>query len=270
MSKRDHQLELERLYSKNQLMYRLRTEFTTCKEFDFSEYIESKGIDLSFGINVLVQMALHKRATLPVLAGVMRKHMDSAQETVAELHKCAEADLVDWHDSLGQFVAKFLISEDVQEELDRFQYPLPMIIEPFELKSNLDTGYLLGKGSVILRDNHHEEDVCLDHLNRLNKLKLCINHDTALMIKNQWRGLDKIKAGETPADFERRKKQFEKYDRTAKDVIDLLTQEGNEFYLTHKYDKRGRTYCQGHHITYQGTPWNKAVIQFANTEIVKG
>ena len=51
-------------------------------------------------------------------------------------------------------------------------------------------------------------------------------------------------------------KQFEKYDRTAKDVIDLLIQEGNEFYLTHRYDKRGRTYSQGYQI--QGVRHDKS------------
>lgn len=270
MSKYLRQIELEHLYNKNQLMYRMRNEFINSKDVDFCQHIEDHGINLKFGIDLLVQMALHKRTTLPILAGIMRKHMPTAQDTVKELYKCAEADLVDWEDSLGQFVAKFLISEDVQEELDRFQYPLPMIVEPKELKNNKGTGYLLGQGSVILKDNHHEDDVCLDHINRLNMIQLCINHDTATMIKNQWRGLDKARPGETAVEFERRKKQFEKYDRTAKDVIDLLTQEGNEFYLTHKYDKRGRTYCQGHHVTYQGTPWNKAVIQFARTELVKG
>ena len=73
--------------------------------------------------------------------------------------------------------------------------------------------------------------------------------------------------GETRADFEKRRRAFEKYDRTAKDVIGLLQQEGSEFYLTHKYDKRGRTYCQGYHVTYQGAPWNKAVIEFADQEV---
>ena len=85
------------------------------------------------------------------------------------------------------------------------------------------------------------------------------------MIKNQWRGLDKIKAGETPADFERRKKQFEKYDRTAKDVIDLLTQEGNEFYLTHKYDKRGRMYTDSYYLNPQGNDYKKCMLNSADS-----
>ena len=43
---------------------------------------------------------------------------------------------------------------------------------------------------------------------------------------------------------------------------------GNHFYLTHRYDKRGRTYAQGYYINPQGNEWNKAVLEFADKEIV--
>ena len=264
----DHQKMLEQLFNKNQLLPRLNFEFSTFDDGVFVKHMAKHKIPVKFGLDLLVQMALHKRATLPVLVGLLRKHEPTAQATVEMIKRCAEADLVDWEDALETFVVKYTISDELQAELDRFQYPLPMVVPPVHLTCNKDSGYLLSGGSVILRKNHHDDDVCLDHLNRLNRTKLCINHDTATMIKNKWRGLDKVQEGETKADFEKRKRAFEKYDRVAKDVIELLIKEGNEFYLTHKYDKRGRTYCQGHHVTYQGTPWNKAVIEFANKEVV--
>lgn len=263
-----HQRKLEELFNKNQLIPRLIHEFTSCDQFDFVKHIKDNKIPLQFGIQVLVQMALHKRTSLPTMVGIMRAYESTVHSTVEMLKRCAEADLMDWSDALEVFIVKFTVSDDVQAELDRYQYPLPMVVPPYELRTNKDSGYLLTNGSVILRKNHHNDDVCLDHLNRLNKIKLCINHDTATMIKNKWKGLDKIQPGETKADFEKRKRAFQKYDRVAKDVIDLLIKEGNEFYLTHKYDKRGRTYCQGHHVSYQGTPWNKAVIQFSNKEVI--
>ena len=264
-----HQIMLENLFNKNQLIPRLIYEFSTSKEFDFVEHIKANRIPVQFGLQVLVQMALHKRTSLPVMVGIMRPYEANVHSTVEMLKRCAEADLMDWNDALEQFIVKFTLSDDVQEELDRYQYPLPMVVPPLQVRTNRDSGYLLTSGSVILRKNHHNDDVCLDHINRLNKIKLCINHDTATMIKNKWKGLDKVQPGETKADFDKRKRAFQKYDRVAKDVIDLLIKEGNEFYLTHKYDKRGRTYCQGHHVTYQGTPWNKAVIEFANKEVVQ-
>jgi hypothetical protein len=217
-------------------------------------------------------MALHKRTTLEILVGILRAHFepspDASQIAADMLLKAAEADLVTYNHPLRQFIVLYTLSDDVQAELDRFQYPLPMVVEPRTLRSNSDCAYLLRNESVILKRNHHEEDVCLDHLNRVNKVKFAIDHDTATMIQNRWRNLDKPKAGETKEDFQKRKRAFEKYDKTAKEVITLLVQEGNEFYLTHKYDKRGRIYCQGYHVDYQGAPWNKAVIQLADKEYI--
>lgn len=264
-----HQIELEKLFSKNQLIPRIRREFEHCEGFDFTAYMEKNKIPIPFGFDVLTQMALHKRTSLPTLVGILRHHFDDSQLTADMILRAAEADLVDWSPTLRMFVVRFTLSADVQEELDKFQFPLPMVVEPMTLTRNTDTGYLMTGGSVILKKNHHEDDVCLDHINRVNKVKFSIDHDTATMVKNQWRNLDKPKAGETKDDFEKRKRAFEKYQRTAHDVIDLLIQEGNEFYLTHRYDKRGRIYCQGYHVNYQGAAWNKACIELADKEMIE-
>lgn len=264
-----HQIELEHLFSKNQLMQRIRAEFIGCAQFSFEAYLEAEGIPEDFGIELLAQMALHKRADLPTMVGCLRHLCKSSQEAADLLLKCAMADLVDWSPTLRIFVVKFTISADVQTDIDRFQYPLPMVVEPKEVKRNVHSGYFLNNSSIILKHNHHDDDVCLDHINRMNRVKFTVNFDTATMIKNQWRNLDKPKDGESQADFDRRVRAFNKYDQTAKGVLETLIEHGNEFYFTHKYDKRGRTYCQGHHANYQGTPWNKAVIEFAVGEVTR-
>lgn len=264
-----HQVELERLFSKNQLIPRIRSEFQNFKEFNFTEYMISKEIPVPFGMDLLVQMVIHKRANLQTLIGLLYHHFGNGQTTADMLVKAAKADLVDYSPNLRVFVLKFNISQDVQDELDLFQYPLPMVVEPKRIANNRQTGYFMGNGSVILKNNHHEDDVCLDHLNRLNQIRLTINLGTAQMVKNKWRNLDKPKEGETKESFLERKRAFEKYDSKAREVMTLLTQHGDCFYLTHRYDKRGRTYCQGYHVNYQGTPWNKAVIEFADKELVE-
>lgn len=266
----EFQIEIERLFHKNQLFPRIKDEFLDCDGF-FETIITEHEIDLEFGFDLLVQMVLHKRAHLPTLVGVLRKHFDGdCQKTADALLKAAEANLVDWNPVTKQFIIRYDITPDVQEELDRYQFPLPMVVEPKELKTNEDTGYYTSKNSVILRKNHHDEDVCLDHLNRINKIRFRVNQKVATTIKNRWRNLDKPKPDEEIGEYQKRVRAFEKYDRTVHDVMEHLglANEG-EFYLTHKYDKRGRTYCQGYHVNYQGTPWNKAVIEFANKEFVE-
>lgn len=262
----ERQIQLEQLFNKNQLIPRIRKEFTDCAQFNFMEYINQCGIPVLFGIDLLVQMALHKRATLPILIGCMRHHCESGQETADLIHKAAQADLVDYNVPLKQFIVKFNISADVQAELDKFQFPLPMVVPPEHVGSNKETGMLVSGGSIILRHNHHNDDVCLDHINRMNAVKFTINHDTAKMVKNKWRNLDKAKECETKEDFERRKRAFEKYDHSAREVLGMLP---DAFYFTHKYDKRGRVYCQGYHATYQGAAWNKAVVEFFDKEIIE-
>ena len=263
---RARQIELEQLFNKNQLIPRMRKEFTDCKDIDFMGYLKHKSIPELFGIDLLVQMALHKRTSLTTLIGCLRHHFQDSQKTADYIKLAAEVDLVDYDPEIRIFIVRYEISADVQAELDCFQFPLPMVVQPEIVKSNTDSGYLISRGSLILRNNHHDDDVCLDHINRMNAVKFTINQDTAMMVKNTWRNLDKPKEGETKADFERRKRAFEKYDRTAKDVIDMLPE---EFYLTHKYDKRGRFYCQGYHVTYQGAAWNKAVIELADKELTE-
>jgi hypothetical protein len=264
-----HQMELEKLYSKNQTIPRIRTEFQNCEDEDFVQYLIEKEIPVKFGIDLLVQMALHKRADIKTLIGLLYEHLKSAQATADMLLKAANADLVDYDVANRLFVVKFEISQDVQDDLDRFQYPLPMVVEPKPIEDNSTSGYYMNQSSVILKHNHHEDDVCLDHLNRMNSIKLTINETTAKMVHNKWKNLDKPKEGEEHEEYMSRKRAFLKYDRTAKDVIALLMQHSDHFYLTHKYDKRGRIYCQGYHVNYQGTPWNKSVVEFAEKEIVE-
>lgn len=263
-----HQMELERLFNKNQLMSRLRIEFENESDGYFLKLMREVGIPTQFGIDLLCQMALHRRCDAKTLIGVLKHHFPTAQQVADMLEISAKHDLVDWDDRFGIFIVKYVVSDDVQQELDRYQFPLPMVVKPKTVTTNRESGMLVSNSSIILKHNHHDDDVCLDHINRVNSIKLCIDNKTALMMANRWRNMDKPKEGETRDDFRKRQRAFEKYDRVAKAVIKTVISYDNEFYLTHKYDKRGRTYCQGYHVSYQGAPWNKAVIQLADKELV--
>lgn len=268
-----HQLVLEHAYNKNQLIPRIRAEFESCEEFDFLGYIKKHKLPQHFAIDLLVQMVLHKRAPFPTMVGILKKHFedckDPFQVCADMLDRAIECDLVQWNSTNHQLIVVFDITPELQRELDMFQFPLPMVVEPREVRTNLEDGYLTVNRSLLLRKTHHDDDICLDHINRVNKTRFCLNFDTAQMIRNKWRNLDHQKTDETAAEFRKRKKAFEKYDRTAREVVQLLVKQGNEFYLTHKYDKRGRVYCQGYHVNYQGAPWNKAVIELADKELVQ-
>lgn len=206
------------------------------------------------------------------MVGILHRHFkdysDPFQACADALHKAVNANLIKWGIRTDKFVVNFDIPEDVQQELDQYQYPLPCVVLPQHVRTNRDTGMFRSRGSIILKDNHHEEDVCLDHINRMNRIKFSLDFETAIMVQNSWRNLDKPKAGEEKGEYEKRVRAFDKYDRSSREVMAKLIMADNEFYLTHKFDKRGRIYSQGYHVNYQGNPWNKAVIELADKEHV--
>lgn len=264
------QIALEQLYSKYQLMDCIKGEFIAA---GFPNELARLEIPVDFGIELLAQIALHKRAPIYTLVGLLRKHFlaeDNPSQACADMIlKAAQEDFVDWNDLSQSVIVKFILSEDVQEKLNQFQYPLPMIEEPSTVSNNKQTGYRTIKGSLILKNNHHNEDICLDHINRMNAVPLSLNADVVAFVQNNWKNLNKAKEGEKVEDYRKRVRAFEKYDESSRDVLQALMAAGNRFWLTHKYDKRGRSYCQGYHATYQGNDWNKAVIEFADAEPVK-
>lgn len=260
------QLTLEENYDKHQLMPRLREEFA--KEIsNLKEFCEEADLPEKFVLDLLAQMALRKRADVPTLVGLLKHHFDGQHQITANaLLKSAELDLVNWDDLAQVFILVADVDPVVHADLESFQYPMPMVCAPYFLENNLSSAYIHPHGSLILKDNHHNGDICLDHLNRMNSVPLTVNVETARMVKNTWKGLDHQKPDEDYTVFQRRKKSFAKFERSAFRVIDILEDAGNRFFLTHKVDKRGRTYCQGHHINTQGNDWCKAIVEFADKE----
>lgn len=265
------QIELELLLAKNQLLPRMRSFFENHPTADFQGYMKSLDLPVAFGIDMMVQIALHKRADLPTMIGTLWHHLKDAQATADMLYKFAQTELIVWDTTLAKFVVVFEVDEATQAELDFFQYPLPMLVEPKPVLKNSDTGYInpqTTKGSIILKNNYHEGDVCLDHINRMNRIRFSVNLDVAVHTQNQWDNLDKPKPGESRKDYEKRLRAFQKYNQSVATAISIMEEQGNSFYFTHAYDKRGRTYCRGYQLNYQSNSYAKAIIELADKEII--
>lgn len=269
--KEEVQRQTETLFHKNQMMKRIREVFMNA-ETDFLGIMKAAQYPVEFGFALLAQMTLHKRANLPTLVGILRHHVEqkNCQLTADLLVKAVELDLVDFDIQTEIFIIVHDIPEAVQDELDAYQFPLPMIIPPKPVTHNKETGYLTHKGSIILQDNHHEGDVNLEHINRMNSIPLSIELRTTSMVKNKWKGLDRQDSDETREEYLQRIRTFNKYNRTAHLVHGYIESAGEGIcYLTHKYDKRGRVYCVGFHVNPQGNQWNKGALLFANKELLE-
>ena len=255
------QVSLETLYSKHQLLPTLRAEFDgIAVQYPIDE-------DHEFIRDMLAQICLHRQADPPTMVGILSPKYGSPQEVADKLLLMVEFDYIDYNEVTGNFQIVYDVSQDVQSMLDRYQYPLPMIVKPDLIKDNFTTGYHTITGSVILNGSPYfaNVDICLDHLNRINAVPLAL--DYAVLSSNEARYIKPTrKEGESYEDFRKRLKQASVFYGVSVEVMTGLSDLSDVFYLTHKYDRRGRCYASGYHVNTQGTDYNKAVIQLAVKE----
>lgn len=251
------QQNLEEIFHRNQLLDVLREQFAPLT-------------DDPFKLDCVVQIYLHKQADVPTMVGLFSPKWGEPQDVAEMLKEVVEDDLIDFDMETMRFSLKYEITQDVEEMLARYQFPLPMIIPPKKVTNNqMGSGYLDKKGRIVLNgsDVFDEEDVCLDHINRCNSVALTLNQNVVASAEGMMI-IPKRKIGEAFTDFQKRQKQAHVFYETSLEVMKGLLTLGNEFWLTHKYDRRGRTYAVGYHVNSQGTDYNKAVLELAKKEVI--
>lgn len=253
------QRNLEELYNRNQLMDVLRDQFSPLT-------------DDPFQLDCVCQIYLHKQADVPTMVGLFSPKWGEPQDVAEMLKEVVEADLMDFDMENKRFIMKYEITKDVEDLLAHYQFPLPMIVKPNKVQNNhMGSGYFDTKGRIVLNgsDIFDEEDVCLDHINRANSVSLGLNMDVIASEEGNMI-LPKRKIGEGFEDFQKRQKQAQVFYETSMEVMQGMLTLGNEFWLTHKYDRRGRTYAVGYHVNSQGTDYNKAVLELSRKEVING
>lgn len=249
------QQNLEELYHKNQLLDVLRHQFSPLT-------------DDPFKLDCVVQIYLHKQADLPTMVGLFSPKWGEPQDVADMLIEVVDDDLMDFDMETKRFILKYGITADVEEHLARYQFPLPMVVRPNQVTNNhMGSGYYDRKGSIVLNGSHvfDGEDVCLEHINKANSVALTLNMDVIASEEGN-QIIPKRKPSEGHEDFQKRLKQAKVFYDTSLEVMKGMLALGNEFWLTHKYDRRGRTYAVGYHINSQGTDYNKAVLELSKKE----
>lgn len=178
---------------------------------------------------------------------------------------------------------------ELNDELVKFisnsQYLPPMLCVPLELTSNYSSGYLTHTDSLILKGyNHHDGDICLDVLNTLNRVALRLDTEFVGSIEenpNEEFTVDRaidaaaekghfITALQAQAIVAKQIQNWNNFKGQSYEFYLLMATQGNEFYLTHKVDKRGRIYAGGFHITTQGSAHKKACVELAHEQFIDG
>lgn len=154
------------------------------------------------------------------------------------------------------------LSQQLTRYVTHSGYLPPMVCEPETITTNYQSGYLTHNDSLVLgKANGHDGDLCLDVINIQNQTPLKLDLDFLSRVEEEPTfELDTVEKSQQWSQF-----KAESYDRYR-----LMAVQGNRFHLTNKVDKRGRLYAQGYHIHTQGTGFKKAMIEFANEEIVGG
>lgn len=148
----------------------------------------------------------------------------------------------------------------LDEYIKNATYLPPLVCKPKKLTHNRDTPYLtIEDSSRILNKGHHSDDICLDVINLKNAVPMSLDVEFLCRVEE-----------EPNSDLDTPEKVKNWYDMKGQsyEFYDLMVKQGNKFYLDHKCDKRGRLYACGYHISTQGSPIKKAMIELYNKEVI--
>lgn len=220
---------------------------------------------------ILTQVYLHKRMNIPTIVGCIRHSCESAQEASDFVVRAINNKWIKYDSNRKEVLVRYAPEDEIVKKMEQFQFPPPLLVKPKPIKRNTDSAYYsIPSDNIVLNRKYVpkdlKQDFCLDHINKMNQIAFKLNMDVVDAIDNHWEGTMHPKEGETPEDFQKKVKAFQKYDRNAHHLIKMIEDTGNRFHLAHHYDKRGRIYSQGYYINYQGNDWCKACIEFADEE----
>tara|TARA_B100000929_G_scaffold108179_1_gene85700 strand:- start:7125 stop:8036 length:912 start_codon:yes stop_codon:yes gene_type:complete len=153
------------------------------------------------------------------------------------------------------------LDDEIKQHLINIRYQPPMVSKPIVVMNNRAYQYYSFSESLLLGTpvNHHDMPLALDVINLMNNQALSLDYHV----------LQLEELPNKPLDTLQKQEQFTQMKQASRTVYNEMLDHGNKFYLTHKFDKRGRLYSQGYHINIQSTEYKKALINFAKKEVVK-
>lgn len=225
-------------------------------------------------LNVLTQTVLIASDYVPLLTicssvsfGLSRYHDIQTCADVLWLINQTDLILIDIVDDTRYIQSNMELPEELVNRLVIMCVLPPMLVKPRTLRHNKSCGYLtINKDSLILGDkeNYHDECISLDVLNTLNSQALCLDLDICYKFQKEFKSefdKDTDEYLNQRKTYERAKEQFEFF-------LDKI--QDKTIHFTHKVDKRGRIYSQGHAFNIQGSSYEKACINLKTKEFVTG
>lgn len=197
---------------------------------------------------------LNDRTTLQSVIGqvagkiTVEDTLDRAKIAAECIALCAHADLIEI-DAGNTYIV--YTKWNIDTGLDRSDKHVILTHKPQPKVTN----QILGN-----RYKQHDEETCLDHINRMNSIKYSLNLPLIRMMEEQ---------ATFTIDTTQKAEQWDLFINESYKKYLQLARGDNEFYLEWKYDTRGRCYSEGYYINPQGSSFKKAITQLANKEVVQ-
>lgn len=230
-------------------------EYYASKNARIAEW-EPEDIDIfEMVIHIFVECLKKNSMTYQSLIGLTNGNvgcvhpLDRAKCTAEVIAIVASTGLI----TITKMLSNYMIStefmlDDVIPDIDRHA---PLTSKPAIKTEN----QILGCGY-----KQHDKDTCLDHINRMNGTALSL--DIGLLKAMKEKATHEL-------DTVDKQTQWKSFASKSLHTYVNLAKGDNMFYMDHAYDTRGRCYCEGYYINYQGSQYKKAIIQLHTKEIVK-
>lgn len=244
-------------------------------------------MDIFVGVCYCQTPELFTSVTAQMAGRLQMSDKYEAIQTVAELMAVlcqTDAFDIDKPSKAGSLMifSKIPLPDQLVEYIAHSEYLPPMVCEPTVITSNSESGYLTLNDSLILGSgNHHDGDICLDVINLVNRVPLTLDTEFLSTVEETPKDItvenikkEALKRGRILSDADAKERMYKALDNwdsfkaQSYTFYSLMAQQGNRFHLLNKFDKRGRMYSQGYHINTQGAAFKKAMIEFAEPELI--
>lgn len=226
--------------------------------------------DLVF--DIMLEVCVQQFGSYQAIAGKLSNQLNNmdtfdAVKTVAEVmavmcgHDCFDVIVAADSDTGVMMVqSHWELPESVLQKIADTQYLPPMVCKPFKVNENYTYQSMTEMGSLILgnRVNHHDKPLAYDAINIASAIPLSL--DEYILGFNEQPNKE--------LDTQDKVDAFNRMQIASSKVYQFLLDNDNKFYLRWKYDKRGRMYSQGYHVNIQSTDYKKALISFADKELL--
>lgn len=196
-------------------------------------------------IGCLIHREMNYQAMIGFIANDIRcngqiDRIKTAAEVIALAYQCDLIVITKKSDSMV-ITTEFELDEDIPE-FEKHQ--------PESYAYVAETNQILGN-----RFKQHDTDTCLSHINTMNNIALAL----------EWRVINELEDKPKTEEIEDEENWKDFVRRSQATYQNIGT---DRFYLKHAYDTRGRTYCEGYYVNYQGASYKKAIVQLANKELI--